>query len=182
LKCLCRQSGQSCIYTHTKRKGEINEFEENSCSLSLGLSNNNWLGSEEGRSRDHDLYEYFVSRGYVVARVDIRGTGNSGGIIEDEWTFTGPDQESTVLSGQQVTYTPAAPGEYTVRLEVVDDEGARDSTSKTFHVTPPHKEPCPGRCFGRTLPETGDELRCAGRPPLVRSWGARTVGRAAVTA
>jgi len=33
----------------------------------------------ESRSRDHDLYEYFVARGYVVARVDIRGTGNSEG-------------------------------------------------------------------------------------------------------
>jgi len=33
----------------------------------------------ESRSRDQDLYEYFVRRGYVVARVDIRGTGNSEG-------------------------------------------------------------------------------------------------------
>lgn len=33
----------------------------------------------EGRARNWTLYSYFVQRGYVVARVDIRGTGNSEG-------------------------------------------------------------------------------------------------------
>src|SRR5215510_12044974 len=33
----------------------------------------------EGRGRSHGLYSYFVQRGYAVARVDIRGTGNSEG-------------------------------------------------------------------------------------------------------
>ena len=33
----------------------------------------------ESRSRDYSLYSYFVQRGYVVAAVDIRGTGNSEG-------------------------------------------------------------------------------------------------------
>jgi len=33
----------------------------------------------EARSRNWSLYSYFVERGYVVARVDIRGTGNSEG-------------------------------------------------------------------------------------------------------
>ena len=33
----------------------------------------------ESRSRNQRLYSYFVERGYVVARVDIRGTGNSEG-------------------------------------------------------------------------------------------------------
>ena len=33
----------------------------------------------EGRGRNWPLYSYFVQRGYVVARVDIRGTGNSEG-------------------------------------------------------------------------------------------------------
>jgi putative CocE/NonD family hydrolase len=33
----------------------------------------------ESRARNHSLYSYFVERGYVVARVDIRGTGNSEG-------------------------------------------------------------------------------------------------------
>src|SRR5687768_7131882 len=33
----------------------------------------------EARSRNWPLYLYFVERGYVVAAVDIRGTGNSEG-------------------------------------------------------------------------------------------------------
>jgi putative CocE/NonD family hydrolase len=34
---------------------------------------------DESRARNHRLYSYFVARGYVVARVDIRGTGKSEG-------------------------------------------------------------------------------------------------------
>ncbi len=34
---------------------------------------------DESRSRNYSLYSYFLEHGYVVARVDIRGTGNSGG-------------------------------------------------------------------------------------------------------
>ena len=37
------------------------------------------LSQDEIRGRDYRLYSYFVQRGYVVARVDIRGTGNSEG-------------------------------------------------------------------------------------------------------
>ncbi len=33
----------------------------------------------EGRDRNYSLYSYFVQRGYVVAAVDIRGTGGSEG-------------------------------------------------------------------------------------------------------
>jgi uncharacterized protein len=33
----------------------------------------------EGRADRYSMYSYFVQRGYVVARVDIRGTGNSEG-------------------------------------------------------------------------------------------------------
>ena len=41
----------------------------------------------ESRSRNHGLYAYFVERGYVVARVDIRGTGNSEGrLIPHEYS------------------------------------------------------------------------------------------------
>lgn len=41
----------------------------------------------ESRPRCHALYDYFVRRGYAVARVDIRGTGNSEGqLIEYEYT------------------------------------------------------------------------------------------------
>src|SRR5262245_5817795 len=46
----------------------------------------------EGRGDRYEVYSYFVQRGYVVARVDIRGTGESAGrLIEYEYT----DQEQT---------------------------------------------------------------------------------------
>ena len=35
----------------------------------------------EARGRNWPLYSYFVQRGYIVARVDIRGTGNSEGTV-----------------------------------------------------------------------------------------------------
>ena len=34
---------------------------------------------DESRSRNYPVYSYFLDHGYVVARVDIRGTGNSEG-------------------------------------------------------------------------------------------------------
>ncbi len=46
----------------------------------------------ESRSGTYSLASYFVRRGYVVARVDIRGSGSSEGrLIEYEYT----DQEQT---------------------------------------------------------------------------------------
>jgi uncharacterized protein len=35
----------------------------------------------DSRGSNYDFYAYFARRGYVVARVDIRGTGNSEGIL-----------------------------------------------------------------------------------------------------
>ena len=37
-------------------------------------------------ARDAAIYPYLAERGYACARVDLRGTGNSEGIIEDEYT------------------------------------------------------------------------------------------------
>jgi putative CocE/NonD family hydrolase len=36
--------------------------------------------------RDSTVYPYWAARGYACARVDLRGTGNSTGIITDEYT------------------------------------------------------------------------------------------------
>lgn len=38
---------------------------------------------DEGRGNRYPLFSYFVRRGYVVARVDIRGTGRSQGMLVD---------------------------------------------------------------------------------------------------
>jgi putative CocE/NonD family hydrolase len=35
---------------------------------------------DESRARNYSLYSYFLDNGYVVARVDMRGTGNSEGV------------------------------------------------------------------------------------------------------
>jgi hypothetical protein len=41
----------------------------------------------ESRGERHALFSYFVRRGYVVARIDIRGTGNSEGrLVEHEYS------------------------------------------------------------------------------------------------
>ncbi|HWM26877.1 MAG TPA: CocE/NonD family hydrolase, partial [Woeseiaceae bacterium] len=58
----------------------------------------------EARSRNHSLYSYFVERGYIVARVDIRGTGNSEGrLVPYEYSEREHEDGETViewLSGQ----------------------------------------------------------------------------------
>ncbi len=47
----------------------------------------------ESRSpRNYPMFAYFVQRGYVVARVDIRGTGNSEGRLV-EYEYTDQEQE-----------------------------------------------------------------------------------------
>jgi putative CocE/NonD family hydrolase len=52
----------------------------------------------ESRARNHALYAYFVRRGYVVARVDIRGTGNSEGrLIAYEYTDQEQDDGEVVI-------------------------------------------------------------------------------------
>ena len=38
------------------------------------------------RTRDNGLHEYLAGHGYACIRVDIRGTGESDGIITDEYT------------------------------------------------------------------------------------------------
>ena len=41
------------------------------------------------RARDEPMHRYFAAHGYAVARVDVRGTGDSEGVLLDEYT----DQE-----------------------------------------------------------------------------------------
>lgn len=46
--------------------------------------------------RDSTIYPYLAARGYACARVDLRGTGNSAGVITDEYT------EQEHLDGEEV--------------------------------------------------------------------------------
>ena len=52
----------------------------------------------EARSRNWPLYSYFVQRGYVVAAVDIRGTGNSEGrLIPHEYSAIEQEDGEAVI-------------------------------------------------------------------------------------
>ena len=52
----------------------------------------------DSRARNHRLYSYFVERGYIVARVDIRGTGNSEGrLIPHEYSDIELDDGEVVI-------------------------------------------------------------------------------------
>ena len=48
--------------------------------------------------RDATIYPYFAARGYACARVDIRGTGNSDGVILDEYTPQEQDDACEVIA------------------------------------------------------------------------------------
>jgi putative CocE/NonD family hydrolase len=53
---------------------------------------------DESRGRNLPLYSYFVERGYIVARVDIRGTGNSEGrLIPYEYSDVELDDGEVVI-------------------------------------------------------------------------------------
>jgi len=52
----------------------------------------------ESRGRRFPLYSYFIKHGYIIARVDIRGTGNSGGkLIEYEYSEREQRDGETVI-------------------------------------------------------------------------------------
>lgn len=54
---------------------------------------------DEGRARSVDLYHYFTRHGYVVARVDIRGTGRSTGrLIPHEYSDIELDDGEQVIA------------------------------------------------------------------------------------
>lgn len=52
----------------------------------------------ESRSRNYAVYSYFLSRGYIVARVDVRGTGNSEGeLIPHEYSDIEQDDGEVII-------------------------------------------------------------------------------------
>ena len=52
----------------------------------------------ESRSRDYSMYSYFIREGYIVAAVDIRGTGNSEGrLIPHEYSDIELDDGEVVI-------------------------------------------------------------------------------------
>src|SRR5262245_65365128 len=50
------------------------------------------------RLRDAPAHCYFAGHGYTCARVDIRGTGDSDGLIDDEYTRQEQDDALEVIA------------------------------------------------------------------------------------
>lgn len=83
---------------------------------------------------------------FLAVSFDGSGSTDSDGTVDDyAWDFG--DGESG--SGATPGHTYAAAGAYTVKLTVTDDDGAKDSVTKTVTVTAPGPLAADG--FGRTV-------------------------------
>ena len=49
------------------------------------------------RSRDEPMHRYFAAHGYAVVRVDVRGSGDSEGVLLDEYSVQELDDATTVI-------------------------------------------------------------------------------------
>jgi len=64
----------------------------------------------ESRTRNYGLFSYFGQRGYVIARVGIRGSGNSEGkLIEYEYTDQEQEDGEVVIGGWYKGYRDSVP-------------------------------------------------------------------------
>jgi putative CocE/NonD family hydrolase len=50
------------------------------------------------RARDEPIHRYFASQGYAAVRVDVRGSGDSDGILDDEYTPVELDDAVQVIA------------------------------------------------------------------------------------
>lgn len=50
------------------------------------------------RSRDESLHRYVAARGYAVLRVDVRGSGDSEGVLSDEYTPAEQDDACALIA------------------------------------------------------------------------------------
>jgi len=72
----------------------------------------------ESRARNHALNSYFVERGYVVARVDIRGTGNSEGRLSPNEYSEQEHEDGMVVSDWLVGHGLGAESETVASLHL----------------------------------------------------------------
>ncbi len=49
------------------------------------------------RARDEPIHRYFAANGYVSVRVDVRGTGDSSGLMEDEYSHQELDDALAII-------------------------------------------------------------------------------------
>jgi len=89
---------------------------------------------------------------------DAAGSSDDSGIESYEWDFDG---DGTVdATGEQVTNTFDAAGEYTVELTVTDGDGATDSATET--VTVSELTAAPGAASVSVTPDSGTEASTYG--------------------
>jgi putative CocE/NonD family hydrolase len=50
------------------------------------------------RARDEPMHHYFAGHGYAAVRVDLRGTGDSDGVLADEYTEQEHDDAVEVIA------------------------------------------------------------------------------------
>ena len=47
--------------------------------------------------RDELIHPYFANNGYIAIRIDMRGSGDSDGVMHDEYTFQEQDDAITAI-------------------------------------------------------------------------------------
>ena len=132
----------------------------------------------EARSRNYPLYSYFVERGYVVAAVDIRGTGNSEGrLIPYEYSdIEQQDGEAVIdwLSKQPWSNGNVGHVRHLVgRVQLDPDGAAQPSGAQGDHRRRCDGRPLPG---GRALHRRHHSRRFLGDEPGPRQRAARRTG------
>ena len=129
----------------------------------------------EARGRNWPLYSYFVQRGYVVARVDIRGTGNSEGtLVPYEYSDIEHDDGEDVIAWlAQSAVVDRRRGHVRHllgRLQRDPDGGPQPARVEGFHRGGRHRRPVPG---GRPLHGRHHASRLLGDEPGPRQRRAR---------
>jgi PKD repeat protein len=89
---------------------------------------------------------------------DAAGSSDDGAIASYEWDFDGDGEADA--TGEQVTTTFDAAGDYDVELTVTDDDGATDSTTETVSVVESTSEP--GAASVSVTPDSGTEASTYG--------------------
>ncbi|MGM0718691.1 MAG: malectin domain-containing carbohydrate-binding protein, partial [Halobacteriota archaeon] len=84
---------------------------------------------------------------------DASGSSDDGAIESYEWDFDGDGE--TDATGEQVTNTFDAAGDYDVELTVTDDDGANDSATETVSVNESTADP--GSASVSVTPDSGTE-------------------------